>query len=133
MDDVDAMLLLKPAKIYIVPHLAIKCADLLIDKMSPENVFLIYNRAIVFDEPKLAEVCLRYLDRYGAVVYFQLIRGICWTKIKYDCIVIGVFRQIDKVIVTDEFLEIELETLCTLLSRENLRINECVLFKAVLR
>lgn len=65
MDAVDAMLLLKPAKIFIVPHLANKCAELLIDKMSPENIFLIYNRAIVFDELKLAEVCLRYLDRWA--------------------------------------------------------------------
>jgi len=44
-----------------------------------------------------------------------------------------IHRQIDKVILTDEFLEIELETLCTLLQRDNLRINECILFKAVLR
>ena len=69
MDDVDALMLLKPAKIYIVPHLANKCADLLIDKMSPENVFLIYNRAIVFDEPKLAQVCLRFLDRHDELIF----------------------------------------------------------------
>jgi len=70
MDDVDVMLLLKPAKVYIVPHLANKCAYLLIDKMSPENVFLIYNRAIVFDEPKLADVCLRFLDRYNILYLY---------------------------------------------------------------
>lgn len=104
MDDADAMMLLKPAKIYIVPHLADKCAKLLINKMSPDNVFLIYNHAITFDEPDLASVCLKFLD-----------------------------RQIDKVIQTEEFLEIDRETLCTLLERENLRINECLLFKAVMR
>ncbi|CAG7732507.1 unnamed protein product [Allacma fusca] len=103
MDDVDALLMLKPAKVFIVPHLACKCTDLLITKLSPENVFLIYNRAIVFDEPQLAQVCLRFID-----------------------------RQIDKVILAEEFLDIDLETLCNLLARDNLRINECTLFKAVL-
>ncbi len=68
------------------------------------NIFLIYSRAIMFDEPKLADVCLRYLD-----------------------------RQIDKVLVTEEFLDIDEKTLYIALLRENLRINECVLFKAVLK
>lgn len=43
------------------------------------------------------------------------------------------FRQIDKVLTTEEFLDIDRDTLCTLLQRENLRINECVLFKGVLK
>jgi len=42
-------------------------------------------------------------------------------------------RQIDKVIATEEFLDIDIDTLTTVLARENLRINECVLFKAVIK
>lgn len=63
MDDVDTMHLLQPAKVYIVPHLADKCTELLIERISPDNVLIIYNRALVFDEPKLAMLCLRFLDR----------------------------------------------------------------------
>jgi len=104
MDDVDTMLLLKPAKVYIVPHLAVKCTELLLERMSPENILLIYNRALIFDESKLAEFCLRFLD-----------------------------RQIDKVIATENFLDIDQPTLCTLLERENLRVEECTLFKGVFK
>lgn len=104
MDDTDTLQLLKPAKVYIVPHLAEKCTALLIERMNPENVLVIYNRALVFDESKLAEFCLKFVD-----------------------------RQIDKIITTENFLLMEPEILCTLLDRDNLRIDECTLFKAVVK
>ena len=87
MDDVDALLMLKPAKIYIVPHLASKCTELLITKLNPENVFLIYNRAIVFDEPRLAEICLRYVDRY---IMLNIIKETETKMMRFSTLVSGI-------------------------------------------
>ena len=55
--------LMYPAKKYLVPAVSRMCTEELMDRLTPENVFQVYENAVLYDELKLKKCCSRYMDR----------------------------------------------------------------------
>ena len=92
------------AKKYIVPALAEKCVDFLESGLDPENVLIILEQAIYFDEKEFEIKCWKIVD---------------W--------------HLKEILTLDHFVNIRQETLTCLLKRSSLIIKEIDLFKAVLK
>ena len=100
----NALFMLYLAKKYIVPSLAEKCLEFFEANFAGENVFILMQQAIQFDEKKLEEICWHFID-----------------------------LETSEVVVCDGFTDISQATLVELLKREPLNVEEVDLFKAVLK
>jgi len=85
------MSVLYAAKKYAVPALEQECVEFLKDNISSENAFLLLTQARLFDETVLAEMCLDAIDKNTV-----------------------------EALSSDGFTEIDLDTLCSVLSRDSL-------------
>ena len=92
------------AKKYLIPSLAEKCSKVLEENIKPDNVFMVLEQAVQFDEKKLEEKC------WGIVSTTTL-----------ECINSEAFCSIGSHVIT------------ALLKRKNLVVAEVELFKAVLK
>ncbi|CAB4043719.1 BTB POZ domain-containing 6-like [Paramuricea clavata] len=92
------------AKKYIVPSLAQKCFEYFDANFGAENVFILLQQAIQFDENKLEEKCWDFID-----------------------------SKTNEVVADDGFSDINQATLVELVKREPLNVEEVDLFKAVLK
>lgn len=104
IDANSVMATLYVAKKYEVTALESACVNFLKTNLSADNAFMLLTHALLFDEVQLTSMCLETIDKH--------------TK---------------DALYSDTFLEINLETLELVLSRDNLRIHEVTLFKAVVR
>lgn len=109
MDEVDigpetVMATLYSAKKYEVATLEMACVDFLKENLTSENAFMLLTQARLFDETALADMCLETIDKHT-------LDTLC----------------------SEAFLEIDLDTLKLVLSRDTLRSREVSLFAAVVR
>ena len=100
----NAVFVLYLAKKYIVPSLAEKCVEFLETNLAAENVFVVLEQALQFDEEKLVKKC-------------------------WDMIVM----ETSEAVVSDAFTDICQSTLMEFLKREPLNVKEADLFKAVVK
>ena len=98
------MFVLYLAKKYIVPSLAEKCVEFLETNLAVENLFVVLQQALQFDEEKLEKKCWDMID-----------------------------METSEAIVSDAFTEISQSTLVEFLKRESLNVKEVDLFKAVVK
>lgn len=109
MDEVDigpetVMATLYTAKKYEVATLEMACVDFLKENLTSENAFMLLTQARLFDETALADLCLETIDKHT-------LDTLC----------------------SEAFLDIDLDTLKLVLSRDTLRSREVSLFAAVMR
>jgi hypothetical protein len=100
----NAVFVLYLAKKYIVPCLAKECFEYFYANFGAENVFIILQQAIQYDENKLEEKCWDLID-----------------------------LKTSETVAFDGFSDINQATLVELLKREPLNVEEVDLFKAVLK
>ncbi|CAB4043601.1 BTB POZ domain-containing 6 isoform X2 [Paramuricea clavata] len=100
----NAVVVLYLAKKYIVPALAQKCFEYFDANFAAENVFILLQQAIQFDENKLEEKCWDLID-----------------------------LKTSEAVASDGFYDINQATLVELVKREPLNVEEVDLFKAVLK
>ena len=92
------------AKKYLIPSLPEKCCEVLEESIKPDNVFMVLEQALQFDEKKL--------------------EAKCWDIVSKETL---------GCINSDTFCSIGSQTLNALLKREILTVAEVELFKAVLK
>ena len=92
------------AKKYLIPSLPEKCCEILEESIKPDNVFMLLEQAIQFDEKKL--------------------EAKCWDIVLWETL---------ECINSDAFCSIGSQTLNALLKKESLTVAEVELFKAVLK
>ena len=100
----NVMSVLNLAKKYMVPSLADKCTEYLLDNLEPSNVFAILTHAQRFEEKKLK-------DR-------------CWKVVE---------MQTGKALTSNEFITIEKLLVQSVVKKEELNVKEVELLKAVNR
>ena len=100
----NAVFVLYLAKKYIVPSLAEKCIEFLEANLAAENVFVVLQQALQFDEKKLEKNCWDMID-----------------------------LKTSEAIASDAFTDIGQSTLAEFLRRESLNVKEVDLFKAVVK
>ena len=100
----NAVFVLYLAKKYIVPSLAKKCTIFLSSNLAEENVFVVLQQALQFNEKKLEKKCWDMID-----------------------------LETSEAIVSDAFTDITQSTLAEFLKRESLNVKEVDLFKAVVK
>ena len=100
----NAVFVLYLAKKYIVPSLAEKFIEFLEANLAAENVFVVLQQALQFDEKKLEKKCWDMID-----------------------------LKTSEAIVSDAFTDITQSTLAEFLKRESLNVKEVDLFKAVVK
>ena len=100
----NAVFVLYLAKKYIVPSLAEKCIEFLETNLAAENVSVVLQQALQFDEKKLEKKCWDMID-----------------------------LKTSEVIVSDAFADISQSTLAEFVKRETLNVKEVDLFKAVVK
>ena len=100
----NAVFVLYLAKKYIVPSLAEKCIEFLEANLAAENVFIVLQQALQFDEKKLEKKCWDSID-----------------------------LKTSEAVVSDAFTDINQTTLAEFLKRESLNVKEVDLFKAVMK
>ena len=100
----NAAFVLYLAKKYIVSSLADKCIEFLIGNLVTENVFIVLQQALQFDEKELESKCWELID-----------------------------LNTSDAIVAECFTDINQATLTELLKRESLKVKEVDLFKAVVK
>ena len=92
------------AKKYILPFLAEKCVEFLDQNIDSQNVFTLLSQARHYSEPRLEEKCWEIIE-----------------------------RETTQAVSSEDFLEIDHNTLVALLSRETLTVEEADLFRSVKR
>ncbi len=92
------------AKKYLIPSLAEKCCEILEESIKPDNVFMVLEQAVQFDEKKL--------------------EAKCWDIVSKETL---------ECINSDAFCSIGSQTLNALLKRESLTVAEVELFNGVLK
>ena len=100
----NAVFVLYLAKKYIVPSLAEKCVEFLEASLAAENVFVVLEQALHFDEENLEKKCWDIID-----------------------------LKTSEAVVSDAFTDICQSTLMEFLKRESLNVKEVDLFKAVVK
>ena len=100
----NAVFVLYLAKKYIVPSLAEKCVEFLETHLATENVFVVLEQALQFDEEKLEKKCWDMID-----------------------------METSEAVVSGAFTEISQSTLIEFLRGESLNVKEVDLFKAVVK
>ncbi|GMT23408.1 hypothetical protein PFISCL1PPCAC_14705, partial [Pristionchus fissidentatus] len=98
------MTTLYTAKKYAVPALETACVDFLKQSLGADNAFMLLTQARLFDEQPLAQLCLELIDKHTP-----------------------------EALAAEGFTDVDLSTLCAVLSRDTLRIREMPLFQAVCR
>ena len=98
------MTTLYTAKKYAVPALESQCVDFLKRNLNAENAFMLLSQARLFDEQQLADLCLETID-----------------------------KNTTEAISAEGFVDIDLQTLSSVLKRDTLSIRECKLFQAIVR
>ncbi|XP_017468195.1 PREDICTED: BTB/POZ domain-containing protein 6-B-like isoform X2 [Rhagoletis zephyria] len=91
------------AKKYIVPHLARACVNYLEVKLTAKNACLLLSQSRLFEEPELMQRCWEVID-----------------------------AQAEMAIKSEDFVDIDLKTFESILSRETLNCKEIHLFEAAL-
>lgn len=102
LDNETVMPILYAARKYQVKVLEYLCIEYLGDNLTPTNTFLLLDQARNFDIPVLVEMCLEQIDHYTT-----------------------------DYLSSDGFLEVSYESLCCIIKRDTLRVNELQLFQAV--
>ncbi|XP_055355103.1 BTB/POZ domain-containing protein 1-like [Paramacrobiotus metropolitanus] len=97
----SVMTTLYVAKKYAVPALQAACVQFLKNNLCPSNAFLLVTQARLFAEMELANLCLEMIDKHTG-----------------------------EAITAEGFLELDHETLCSVLERDTLHIRENKLFQA---
>ncbi|XP_044728793.1 BTB/POZ domain-containing protein 2-like isoform X2 [Chrysoperla carnea] len=97
------MNILYVAKKYIVPELENHCVEFLEKELAVDNAFFILNAARLYDEPKLAALCLDMID-----------------------------KNTTEILDSDGFTDIDLKTLISVLERDTLQAFESKLFQAII-
>lgn len=92
------------AKKYAIGALERECVDFLKNNLRPDNAFMLLEQALLFDETKLAELCLNLIDKNSCDAFSS------------EC-----------------FLDIRLDTLILILKRDSLGIREFKLYYYVLK
>ena len=92
------------SKKYIVPSLTKKCVEIMKNILNVDNVLIILEQAIHFDEGKLEKECWHLVESHAA-----------------------------EVVATEAFSNINQKTLVCLLRRDYLKVQEVLLFQAVLK
>ena len=92
------------AKKYDMPALERSCVEFLKCNLSSDDAFMLLTQARLFDEHQLAALCMETIDRSPA-----------------------------EAMVADGFTDVSIDTLCTVLKRDTLAIQEGTLFSAVCR
>uniref|UniRef100_A0A915E3T1 BTB domain-containing protein n=1 Tax=Ditylenchus dipsaci TaxID=166011 RepID=A0A915E3T1_9BILA len=100
----SVMAVLYSAKKYGIPALEQHCVDFLKYNLSPENAFMLLGQARLFDEPQLMDMCLAVID-----------------------------RDTNEAIQAEGFTDVDHQTLCSVLKRDSLRIDELPLFQALVK
>lgn len=100
----SVMTVLYTAKKYDVPALERHCVEFLKVHLSPDNAFMLLTQARLFDEPQLAALCLKTIDKSTA-----------------------------EALAAEGFTDIDHATLSLVLQRDTLRIKELHLYEAVCR
>ena len=100
----NAVFVLYLAEKYIVPSLAEKCVEFLETHLAAENVFVVLEQALKFEEEKLEKKCWDMID-----------------------------METSEAVVSDAFTDISQSTLVEFLKRESLNVKEVDLFKAVVK
>ncbi|OQV26257.1 BTB/POZ domain-containing protein 2 [Hypsibius exemplaris] len=98
----SVMACLYAAKKYAVPALQTACVDFLKRNLRADNAFMLVSQARLFDEADLANLCMETIDQHTS-----------------------------EAIVAEGFLDIDYESLCSVLERDSLHIREIKLFAAV--
>lgn len=98
------MATLYAAKKYAIPALEKACVDFLKHSLNSDNAFTLLGQARLFDEPQLAALCLDTIDRNASEAF-----------------------------ASEGFLDIDLETLCSVIRRASLGVREIKLFHAICR
>lgn len=98
------MTTLYTAKKYAVPALESQCVEFLKRNLNAENAFMLLSQARLFDEQQLADLCLETID-----------------------------KNTTEAISAEGFVDIDLQTLSSVLKRDTLSIRECKLFQAIVR
>lgn len=96
----SVMTTLYTAKKYAVPAMEKECVRFLKQRLVPDNAFMMLSQAKLFDEPDLMQKCLEVIDKNT----LEALNG-------------------------EGFTEIDLDTLCEVLTRDGLRIREIFLFQ----
>ncbi|KAH8388270.1 hypothetical protein KR093_002318 [Drosophila rubida] len=91
------------AKKYIVPHLARACVNYLEVKLTAKNACLLLSQSRLFEEPELMQRCWEVID-----------------------------AQAEMAVKSEDFVDIDLKTFESILSRETLNCKEIHLFEAAL-
>ena len=97
------------AKKYLISSLTKKCCEIREASIKPENVFVVLEQAIQFDEKKLEEKS--------------------WDIVSKETFL----EKTQECLNSEAFCDIELHTLNALLKKERLAVTEVELFKAVLK
>jgi len=92
------------AKKYAVCALEKACVDYLKRNLCSDNAFTLLTQARLFDEPQLTALCLETID-----------------------------KTTSESLAAEGFLDIDVDTLCSVLERDTLGVRECKLFAAVCR
>ncbi|EFP08492.1 hypothetical protein GCK72_014186 [Caenorhabditis remanei] len=100
----SVMTTLYTAKKYAVPAMEKECVRFLKQCLVPDNAFMMLSQAKLFDEPELVQKCHEVIDKNT----LEALNG-------------------------EGFTDIDLDTLCEILTRDGLRIREIFLFQAVLQ
>lgn len=98
-----AIKVLYQAKKYLIPALASKCVDILVKSITPENVILILEEAIKFEEKDLEQKC--------------------WNIVDTDA---------SRVVSSDAMSQISQQTMCAILKRDTMKIKEIELYRFLL-
>ena len=88
------------AKKYAVPAMEKECVRFLKQCLVPDNAFMMLSQAKLFDEPELVQKCHEVIDKNT----LEALNG-------------------------EGFTDIDLDTLCEVLTRDGLRIREIFLFQ----
>ncbi|XP_030369287.1 BTB/POZ domain-containing protein 6-B [Scaptodrosophila lebanonensis] len=91
------------AKKYIVPHLARACVNFLEVQLTAKNACLLLSQSRLFEEPELMQRCWEVID-----------------------------AQAEMAVKSEDFVDIDLKTFESILSRETLNCKEIHLFEAAL-
>ena len=91
------------AKKYILPALADRCVQYLEENLAPENVCLIYEQSLFYDEKQLVDKCTAFIE-----------------------------TRSEDIIMASGFLDVAHETLLNILKFDKLTVAELDLFKACL-
>uniref|UniRef100_A0A1B0CP17 BTB domain-containing protein n=2 Tax=Lutzomyia longipalpis TaxID=7200 RepID=A0A1B0CP17_LUTLO len=109
------------AKKYIVPHLARACVNYLETSLTAKNACLLLSQSRLFEEPDLMQRCWEVIDAQ-----------VCETVDNINLESLDDIKVAEMAIKSEGFVDIDLKTFESILSRETLNCKEINLFEAAL-